>query len=1339
MELIQALIGKLLEWTIGPFVKLDTFNDLIYSNEEDYYGVFNEDQFGVVAQGMAVMQSISVVIILASIIVAGMRISSSGINPSNRNYTFEYFKDFALVALLFFNLSTIFEIIYDINDMFVSAFESSKNIMQGGIVEQTKTFVEQGVVGGLIIGLCMLGLWIWANFYYMMRTLTLMILTIMSPLAVALYLFPQTKGITIGLFKEYTGTVFVQSIHAGTYWVITSINGSAMNLGSILMFIIFIPLTESIRSLIGLGGQMNDRLSKTAAFFGGSAIMGAYASVKGALNGQSVSQSLKSGAKAVGNKSGSSEGDDSPKGILPNAGTDIGSTSRAERMLKAGDIFSKGGKAIFGAAGAIAGSPMGPVGSIVGSTIGANSGGVIGGVAGRAGMAATEGLANRAAFFGKTGWNKAKGIWDSDKEADKKLANSLADDATTNWANENKDSFMKNLKERFPDVNNESLNKMWDNEVASKRAGFLKNAESTVSKLRSSDGKLARSSDLVNSTVSNLTKDWANKNEKAFKENYDASNPLPVNATKEEMLTHNQNKENAWQQALSNKRETISSVANTAAAKLSFDKPDSSSFINKDDFTNEVGRNIGSVLGINDKEQIENTVKAAASNFPLTHSKGSELVSSTVNGLTANWADSNKDSFMKNYDSSNPLPANATADQIARHNQNKENAWNKAVTDKRSSINGMVSSIATKLGNGAPLESSSINKDSFVNEVGSNAGSLIGKSSANSILAVKNATKGVKTTHAPGSELISSTVNNLTKDWANKNKSSFMQNYDSANPISANASNDDLVVHSQNRESAWQQAISNKKRDISKAVNQAASNIGFNPSNSSSYINRDAFINEVGIQVGGLIDSGSRESINAVRGAVDSVKGQSLYSMKSVNTPLLANQLASIKTNDMKNSYISDLVNNQNMTPQQAQTQWNTVAPLKYQENLNAVNKSLPESIPLDHIRLGNSKVGRLVGGAVGGITTGAIEASGVKDISNFISDTKVAQGVKALPVGIRQAWTDRDLSKNQTIASLNAIGTGIKTSWNTGKNHIADNVVEKQAGFKNAAAFATGIVGGVSGYKLGAKYAAGGPQTTKAFGLKGWNPYNNAVNQQTPEVSQIEQIAQTQVGADGQQHIVPGAIRMVTSRGETTLQVRDKAGQLQTVSRLGSGDSSLRKGETLFQDLTLQDGQFNTASNVYQEDSAGGRVVLNRILNVDPNKLVANRNTPANPRVVTEVQSLNQLVDSGQYYLKDAMKEVSDIQMVIERDRSYLTGMKDNKEYRISPYGPGDTRLASGKVITRTCQNRNNKLTFNDNPGYSNSLKPEDLIPYWPENKRNLIRRENERYRNKSFVGSLR
>ena len=88
----------------------------------------------------------------------------------------------------------------------------------GDIFENIK---YNGILGGLIISLFMLGLTIWVNFYYIMRKMTLLIFMILGPLMVTLYLIPQTKQITSAWFRELVGTLFVQSVHAACYWMIT--------------------------------------------------------------------------------------------------------------------------------------------------------------------------------------------------------------------------------------------------------------------------------------------------------------------------------------------------------------------------------------------------------------------------------------------------------------------------------------------------------------------------------------------------------------------------------------------------------------------------------------------------------------------------------------------------------------------------------------------------------------------------------------------------------------------------------------------------------------------------------------------------------------------------------------------------------------------------------------------------------------------------------------------------------------------------------------------------------------------------------------------------------------
>lgn len=1230
MKLFQKLFGWLWEWLLGPFKELRGFKELIFGKDKDAdlaYGIFTQSDIEkIYMPGMNAFVAIAVTVILVGIVIAGMRISSSGINPSNRTYVFEFIKDLAIVTILLFNLSTLYFALFGINYSIINVFAGANK----ELIDLKDTLdTDKGVLGELIIQLTLLGLAIWANFYYIMRKMTLLLLMILGPLMAAFYLIPQTKGITMGWIKELIGTVFVQSVHAALFWMISLMSTSTSGIEGVILYVIFIPISESLRALLGLGGQMNDRFTKSAAMLGGAAISGVYGSVKGAFGDKSVIGALKGAYNGVKSKAKGGKGAEDSEGegkgtVLNNVGTDTSSTSRAERMLKAGEILSKGGKAVFGAAGAVVGSPMGPMGAIMGSTIGFNAGGIVGGVAGRSGMFLAETAGNRIVAGTKAALSKGKGIYNAEANADEKIAKTMADEQTSKWANDNFADFKKDYKEKFPDAHDSSVNSAWDKAVSDKRGEYLNKARQSIGEIKKNDGQYAKANELINSTVDNLANDWAKNNKENFLNNYDKANPLPSNATDADILKHNQNREKAWGSELDNKRNAIKQVATQSAAKLGNYSSVSTSDINKDDFIAQVGNDIGAITGMDGQA-------------------------------------------------------------------------NKAAV----------------------------------------------KSAVGSIMPNKNK-------NANASELVKATVENLTNDWASTNKKQFMSNYDSTNQLPANATETEVQQHMKNRESAWQSAVASKKQSITQGVQNVASKLGNAQVSEIQYINKNDFANSVGNEISSVLGKGNRESVMAVKGATSAVGNTSLYSGKSVNTEYLANQLAQAKTAQAKEQFISQAVNS-GQSNQEATKQWNQVeAPRRFAENYNQAQASVPRHIPLDHsVKWDKSKTATAIGG-LGSFVTGAL---GVKEVSQFVSDTKIGHTAYGFASGLKNG-SPFDMSQGVITGTKQVISSAIVSAGQTAvshyKNHVPTNVIEKQAGFRNAVAYSAGIVGGVAGYQKGASFAAGGNSNISRHPGSltfGFNPYNKAAHQQISEVSDIAQLAQTTVDPNGNAVMAQGAVRMVTTSDKTVIQVRDKTGQVQTVSRFGSGDSSLQKGQTIYQDLTIQSGELVTASNVYSEDSGGGRVTLNRNINVNPNKILANHNTPKTPRVVQEVQSYNQQVESGQYSLKQATAEMADIHMIVDRNRSYLVGTKEGKEYRISSYGPGDARLSTEETIYRNYEIRNSKLvptisTQGSKEGeaieYTSTLEVTDLLPKYPPNKRTQNRKTNEKYRNKSFTESL-
>lgn len=669
MEILNDVFSWLYESLIEPFLILHSFQSLIFGEgrrEDLVYTTFTATEItDIYEPGVTIMASVAGFFIVASIAIAGMRISSTAINPASRTYYIEFMKDLAIVAIIFFNIDFLYNAIFTLNSGIVNLFANAHNEATGiSILEKLS---GSGIIGGIIIGIIMLFLMLWANWYYMMRKLTLLILMIMGPLMIAFYLIPQFKSITGAWFKELVGTIFVQSIHAALFWVTalitagnaltpgdSSITDPIINVETVILYLIFIPTGEAIRSLLGMGGGMTNTLSRAGAMLGLSALAGVYGSIKGALdkdNSSTVISALKGAKDGVkGSGNGRKELADEESIIrdatmAANTGTDTGTTPKADEMLKWGDIGSRAGKAILGSAGAIGGAAIGgPMGAIAASTGGFIAGGIAGGIAGRG----TKALKDLAEENLKNGKNSFIDTWDemSDplKANQEDIAKKLADKETADYENKYKPSFIENAREKFPDLDDKGLEMKWQEHKNGIHADNLAKARKLVQQSTSSEGKLANATALANTSASEMTNRWAEANKAAFDKNYELENPLPANATPEDIKAYNLAKEKAWNQKVSAQQAKYQNVADSTAKQLR-DKAMGSENISKAEFAKAFADNmqahdkrafIAEYQQQNPKASLDEATKA------YTMAKGS------------------KESFIQAYQQSNP---NATPEQ----------------------------------------------------------------------------------------------------------------------------------------------------------------------------------------------------------------------------------------------------------------------------------------------------------------------------------------------------------------------------------------------------------------------------------------------------------------------------------------------------------------------------------------------------------------------------------------------------------------------------------------------------------------------------------------------------
>ncbi|KAA6446990.1 type IV secretion system protein [Bacillus swezeyi] len=1277
-EVIQGLIASVWAWIIGPFKDLRTFEDLIYGKDKDEslaFGIFTDKELtGIFGPGVTAITILSITAILIGIIIWGMRISQSGINPSSRTRNIEFFLDLIIVALLFWNLPALYELLFGVNYTIVGLFDAAKDGELIKISDEIKN--NNDVLGNLIIQLCLLGLAIWANFYYMMRKLTLMIFMILGPLMVGFYLIPQTKLITLGWIKELIGTIFVQSIHAILFWIVSLMAVSSSGIEAVILYVVFIPTAEALRSLFGLGGQTHNNLSKAGAMFGMSALAGVYGAAKGAMNGKSVTETLKGAYKGLKGRKGSSDNGDpeGQKGLAANLGTDTGSTSLGEKMLKAGDLVSKGGKAVVGMAGSIAGSPMGPSGSILGAAIGSEIGSVTGGVAGRAALLAGHGIGKP---IGKAFSGFKKGVsnaWNSDKRADDELADRLAEDETAKWAEGNKQSFFDTAKERFPDADEKSLMTMWDQEVSSKKAAFKEKARAQIQSIRKNDGKMAKADSLVSSGAAAITDKWANENKEAFFDKYDKEHPLPSEATPEQRAQHHSARDDAWNQKLNSKSNEFNNMASELANAESNGNPLSGSFINKKDFAKKLA-----LAAFKDQ----------------------------------------KAGFISDYMKQNPSANLSDA----------ENAF----ADKFGSDRAVLGSLhaATEKGTnkvaGAKLYSGSdVNSGYLLSQMAA----LKTNEAKNKFINNHREQNSLSSTN----DLVNQAATGFTNDWASKNAVAFKQKFDQMNPLSENASEIEVKAHEQRREQAWQNAVAAQKSHYSQIATEAAKSIAGEDLTSSTLVKKGTFLEAV-----------SSKAFDA---------DKKIFESKVTDKNAVPNFSRSLSDySNIAGHAISSVPASTLGSLEDAEKSWNNVSHDNFVGNLNDLKQGSAAFAPLSHAvvskktALGAAAVATAVGS---GVKQGFLEGSNYKTISNFVKDSKVGKTSEQFITSMKENLNNAQSEHGSLMQSIKTNGLqGVQDSIimpissaaaqgiDVFKNHVPADVVDRHVGFKNSVALAGGLIGGIVGYQKGAK-----------AGLA-VNPYKKATNQRIAEVSEIQQMAESFKDATGKKHIADGAIQLVTNDNESFIQVRDKTGHFRVVSRKGSGDSTLNKGQVLYQNLGIENGMLQKMTNPFSLDSAGGKILHNKNINVDPNKLVGDR-TGKVPFKNIEIQSFNQMVDSGQFYLNDiTANQMRDIQMVVERSRSYVTATDHSgNAFRISPYGNGDTRLADGQQVFSKCSISNKKLSKIGTPytieneqevpcDYTSTLNPSDLIRIKP-NKRLSQRREKEIFRHKGIGGAL-
>ncbi|HDR7164145.1 TPA: hypothetical protein QCW52_005289 [Bacillus cereus] len=1274
------MLEKIIDWVGGLVIHMvkallapiygfmDTIPVLVFGGDKsnlDFLYAKNAVT-NVLDTGMPVMFKLVAFCVLISVVITAAKYSATTLNPNNRTALIEYAKDLMIISICLWHLDFFYNFIFDLNSWIILEFKEALGnfnpdqqipLLKNGLADN-KTITELSmkdhkndymfIIFGLFIEA---GLMIWANFYYLMRAVTLYVLMLLGPVMVGMWMFPQKKQQTLYWIRELMGAVLIQAIHAITLWLVITLIGGAQNpIIKLILLAMFIPVGEIVKSFIGLSTNASAGIHRAGTMMG----MGALASVAGLVKGvRDDYRNSKVKPDDKGDKEKTKEDADNPKDALgANLGTDVGTTSRAARMLKAGQIGSSIGKAATGLAGMAAGAGLGPGAMVAGSQVGSALGSAPGAVAGRSVAAVGEGAVALGKHIGSSVKKGADTYSNLNGEpypelTDEDIAQDLATKDFENWKADNPDSAVASrLKQAFPGASDAEIAKKVAKTNSDQMSRFSNQRKQDLQNMKKTATPYGNARDLVNAATNAFQKGYEGDHKDTF------MSQLPENMSAEE-------KEKHWNDHLNTKVQGFRNHAEQAATKAGampvdakdkqgnnlFDK----SYVNKDAFASrlalgKVGKAVEDVKGETLESGHQNMGQVGA------------LVGASTAAFKKAYSADHKAGFMKQFPADMPQ-------------QEKEAAWNKHLDQKVQGFKNYAQQAAESAGIVQQKDGTSYaNKKAFASHLSQQLQknpdlNAMGVSSA---AGIQKAVNGVKThglTSGTGSQkakqvsnvgnLVQASTESFKQGYAAEQQASFMKNLSP-------------TMSQPQKEQAWQSHLNEKGNEFKAVAQQAAVQAGAMPVqakdtsgkslHNQSYINKDAFASQLtkGLQSHASLGTVSQQVGSGITSTIQGVRSHGVATGGAINKAVYAatqTQASIARAGDLSVAEIE-------RSYADASTSVANIAQ-------SAGKMSIPTS-------------------AVGRMTQQSTKLG-----------MSVMEGAKHLMLADRI-----DTVSNAYISAASAVQqsggnavqrviSGTTAAVNTS---LGGNAAERHYNVTKGLSYAAGVIGGAGAYQATARM------------VSKHNPYNSAVRTEAKEIQEIQQMVPTTTDHTGVQSVVKGAVRLVTTNNKSWIEAKDASGITQVVSRYGSGDSSIRSGQVVYQDLNISEGQLTQyrngtkASPAYIQDPSGGKININRSINVNPNQLVGNQNQrPLQQKPVFNEPPLtvNHKVDNGHFYMSDLDQGgYKNVQMVVERDRSYMVATTtDGTVSRISPFGKGDTRLQANQRIERACEVKDSSI----------------------------------------------
>ncbi len=292
-------------FNIGP---VNSLNNLIFGNpyevwmdadmdEPIYYGLFYERELNTfIIPLMGIFGASYVIFMTLSIMIASLKMGfGAALSPQAKA---DFWQDVQMWIVSAFFMGTfwwISQILFSLNEGLV---QSVLNVVERmGIDMNGLSIISQAgsfSIGDILVFFVEWGLALYMNFIYIARKVIIIIFMILAPLAAISLLYARTRAFFGTWFKEFSGNIFLQSIHA----IVMAIFAGLASLGAgtifkIGMLIMFIPVTGMISRFMNFGDSSSSvgRIMGMVGLSGVAGLVALSRHSRGVFRGENSSES----------------------------------------------------------------------------------------------------------------------------------------------------------------------------------------------------------------------------------------------------------------------------------------------------------------------------------------------------------------------------------------------------------------------------------------------------------------------------------------------------------------------------------------------------------------------------------------------------------------------------------------------------------------------------------------------------------------------------------------------------------------------------------------------------------------------------------------------------------------------------------------------------------------------------------------------------------------------------------------------------------------------------------------------------------------------------------------